>query len=58
MDVACTNVGIPTFRNNTGLSGKGVIIGIVDSGIDPNHLEFSGRILKIWDQELHGPGAW
>jgi subtilisin family serine protease len=57
MDVACTNVGVPTFRNNTSLSGKGIIIGIVDSGIDPNHLEFSGRILKIWDQELHGPGV-
>jgi subtilisin family serine protease len=46
-----------TFRNNTGLSVKRVVIGIVDSGIDPNYDEFSGQIVRIWDQILPGSGA-
>lgn len=38
-----------------GLSGKGVLVGIVDSGIDYRHPDFrkedgSTRILRIWDQ--------
>ena len=57
MDIASAKVGIPSLRNNTGLSGNGVIIGIIDTGIDPNHGEFTGRIIKIWDQVLPGPGV-
>lgn len=57
MDVAPGKVNLPQFINNANLSGNGVIIGIVDSGIDPNHSSFNGRILKIWDQELSGPGV-
>lgn len=39
----------------TGLSGKGVLIGIVDSGIDWRHPDFrnedgNSRILRLWDQ--------
>jgi subtilisin family serine protease len=34
-----------------------VIIGIIDSGIDPKHPAFEGRILRIWDQTLSGPGV-
>ena len=38
-----------------GLSGKGVLVGIVDSGVDYRHPDFrnadgSTRILKLWDQ--------
>lgn len=38
-----------------GLSGKGVLVGIVDSGVDYRHPDFRNadgttRILKIWDQ--------
>lgn len=57
MDVAPGKVNLPQFKNTTGLSGKGVIIGIVDSGIDPNHPAFQGRILRIWDQTLPGSGV-
>ena len=57
MDVAPSKVHLPEFRLQTNLSGKGVIIGIVDSGIDPQHPAFQGRILRIWDQTLPGPGV-
>jgi subtilisin family serine protease len=57
MDVAPGKVKLPEFKNKTGLTGKGVIIGIIDSGIDPKHPAFAGRILRIWDQTLPGPGV-
>jgi subtilisin family serine protease len=57
MDVAPGKVNLPQFQTTSGLSGKNVIIGIVDSGIDPNHPAFQGRILQIWDQTLPGAGV-
>lgn len=63
MDVAPEKVKIPEFRTRAfelkghNLTGKGVIIGIVDTGIDPNHLAFKDRILSVWDQVLSGPGV-
>jgi len=57
MDVAPGKVKLPEFKNQTGLTGKGVIVGIIDSGIDPKHPAFAGRILQIWDQTLPGPGV-
>jgi subtilisin family serine protease len=41
----------------SGFTGRDVIIGIVDTGIDPSHPAFAGRILRIWDQALPGPGV-
>jgi len=57
MDVARAKVNLPGFRSTSGLSGKGVVIGVVDTGIDPNHPAFQGRILRVWDQTLPGPGV-
>ncbi|MBW4559834.1 MAG: S8 family peptidase [Mojavia pulchra JT2-VF2] len=57
MDVAPGKVQLPHFKTKTGLTGKDVVIGIVDSGIDPKHPAFAGRILRIWDQTLPGPGV-
>lgn len=41
------------------LSGKGVLVGIIDSGIDYTHPDFrnedgTSRILYIWDQTIQG----
>lgn len=46
-------------RNNLNLSGKGVIIGFVDTGIDYRHsafLDVNGqtRIVALWDQTMDG----
>ena len=57
MDVAKTKVGVPAFRKKTTLSGKGVVIGIVDTGIETDHPAFAGRILRVWDQTLNGSGV-
>ncbi|AKG20144.1 S8 family peptidase [Calothrix sp. 336/3] len=57
MDTAPGKVKLPEFKNQTGLTGKGVIVGVVDSGIDPKHPAFAGRILRIWDQNLPGSGV-
>ncbi len=57
MDVAPGKVKLPEFKNNNGLTGKDVVIGIVDSGIDAKHPAFAGRILRIWDQTMSGPGV-
>lgn len=45
--------------NNYGLRGKGVLVGIIDSGIDYLHPDFrnpdgSSRILYLWDQTQTG----
>lgn len=57
MDKARTAVKVPTFRRSSKLSGKGVIVGTVDSGIEVTHPDFAGRILRVWDQTLHGTGV-
>ena len=57
LDSACIT---PVLRDDVlGLTGKGVIIGFIDSGIDLTHPEFlteSGatRVLKLWDMTLSG----
>lgn len=44
-------------ENGLGLKGKGVLVGVIDSGIDYTHPDFrnadgSSRILYLWDQSL------
>ena len=50
--VSCIN---PVQTESTRLTGRGVLVGIVDSGIDYYHPDFrnedgSSRILYLWDQ--------
>ncbi|MCB9077889.1 MAG: Dyp-type peroxidase [Anaerolineaceae bacterium] len=52
LDAAVERIHLPQFRSRTGLTGQGVIIGLIDSGIDTAHPAFAGRILRIWDQTL------
>jgi len=57
LDVAKTTIGLPNFQRKTNLTGKGVIIGIIDSGIDTTHPAFTNRILRIWDHTLSNDGS-
>ena|GEM_PF-1170049 len=55
-----TSTGTITSVPPTGFSGNGVIVGIIDTGIDISHPSFttgtspslSSRILRLWDQGL------
>lgn len=53
---ACANT---VFINNVRLTGKGVIVAVIDSGIDYRHPDFrnedgTSRILFLWDQTIEG----
>ena len=67
-DLGVADIGVATLRASsgpdtfTGSVGRGVIIGLVDTGVDFTHLDFvtdatgRSRILYLWDQTLQGPG--
>lgn len=40
-------LGIDKIRASYGLSGKGVVVGILDSGIDAEHVDLAGKV-KLW----------
>ncbi|MFC6618574.1 S8 family serine peptidase [Deinococcus radiophilus] len=41
--------GADTAQNELGLTGKGVKVGIIDSGMDVDHPAFAGRIVSQYD---------
>ena len=52
-------VCIPQVHREYGLTGKGVLIGFVDSGLDLSHPEFQGedgssRVAALWDMTAQG----
>ncbi|HMO63885.1 MAG TPA: S8 family serine peptidase, partial [Verrucomicrobiota bacterium] len=60
LDLAGAATHLPAFRSARGWSGRNVIVGVVDTGIDAAHAMFGGassRVLAIWDQTLPGTGA-
>ncbi|HVL27358.1 MAG TPA: S8 family serine peptidase [Acidimicrobiales bacterium] len=56
MEVAGPAIGVPALHAG-GLTGEGVVVGVVDTGIDVKNPAFAGRVLRIWDQTLPGPGV-
>lgn len=53
MDVATGPTGLNALAtSSSALTGSGVIVGIIDSGIDIEHPDFAGRILGIWDHTI------
>ncbi|HVU03109.1 MAG TPA: S8 family serine peptidase [Polyangiaceae bacterium] len=61
LDRAARWINAPTFRNATGLSGKDVVVGVVDTGIDASHADFRNpdgttRIAYLVDFSGAGPG--
>ncbi len=65
LDLSVPATGLQWLRGPgpafTGLNGNGVLVGIVDSGVDYQHGDFrdstgATRIVNIWDQTVPGPG--
>jgi subtilisin family serine protease len=54
-----SSTGITRFKQRNGLTGKGAILGVIDSGIDYNLPVFrdkdgNSKILYYWDQSIQG----
>lgn len=46
---AITQTGVDIAQNDLGLTGKGVKVGIIDTGIDLQHPAFAGRVIEGYD---------
>ncbi len=55
LDTALPHVGVPLLWDN-GLTGEGVAIAIVDTGLDAEHPDFAGRVADMADFSGEGLG--
>lgn len=58
-EASCVRSVQREIGSEPGLSGRGVLMGIVDSGVDYRHSDFcnedgTSRILRLWDQSARG----
>ncbi len=62
-EIKADDVWSRTGDNFSGYTGRGVIVGVIDTGIDFRHPNFiaadgeTSRILQIWDQTLQPEGS-
>lgn len=59
-DIAANNIWTRVGDNFNGYTGRGVIVGIIDTGINFGHENFKNpdgttRIISIWDQTINAP---
>jgi subtilisin family serine protease len=59
-DIKANNIWSRNGDNFSGYTGRGVIVGIIDTGIDFRHENFikpdgTSRIMRIWDQTMIAP---
>ncbi|MDE3090561.1 MAG: S8 family peptidase [Chloroflexota bacterium] len=54
LDQSVPLIGAPNVWQ-AGFTGKGIKVGIVDTGIDPDHPDFAGRIVQMKDFTGQGP---
>lgn len=54
LDVSVPLIGAPLVWQQS-ITGKGIRVGIVDTGIDPNHPDFAGRVVQMEDFTGQGP---
>lgn len=51
LDLACAATGVNTLHSGAdglaGLTGRGITVGFADSGFDPSHEVFDGRIVSV-----------
>ena len=57
LDLAGAATNLPEFVRRTELTGEGVVVGVVDTGIAGGHPAFVGRLSAVWDQTVAGPGV-
>ena len=58
LEQSLARLNLPVTIDGKTLTGAGVIIGLVDTGVDPSHPSIRGRILTAWDQVRDLAGRW
>ncbi|WP_432938268.1 S8 family serine peptidase [Kribbella sp. CA-253562] len=53
-----TKIGADRVQNERGLTGEGVRVAILDTGIDPNHPDLAGKLVSADPNDPEHPGGW